>query len=172
MNLTIPEPSLVLLIGPSGSGKTTFAARHFLPTEVVSSDLCRRLVWDDDNNMEATPAAFRVLRSIARERLRLGRMVVIDATNVRPASRKPLVALARKHHRPAIAIAFELPLELCLARNRARVGRSVPDDVVRRQHAEMARSLGGLEVEGFQSTHIVTSADAVDSAVIVRAQAI
>ena len=38
MRLTIPDYCLVVLIGASGSGKSTFAARHFLPTEVVSSD--------------------------------------------------------------------------------------------------------------------------------------
>ncbi len=41
MPFSIPNLSLVVLIGPSGSGKSTFARKHFLPTEVLSSD-CRR----------------------------------------------------------------------------------------------------------------------------------
>jgi protein phosphatase len=54
VKITVPELSLVLLIGPSGSGKSTFAANHFLPTEVLSSDFCRGLVSDDENDQAAT----------------------------------------------------------------------------------------------------------------------
>ena len=74
MNLTIPELSLVVLIGPSGSGKSTFAAKHFLPTEVLSSDVCRGLVSDDPNNQAVTKQAFQVLQHIAGLRLALGRL--------------------------------------------------------------------------------------------------
>src|SRR3954449_11469332 len=54
VNLTVPELSLVVLIGPSGSGKSTFARKHFLPCEVLSSDYCRYLVSDDENDQAAT----------------------------------------------------------------------------------------------------------------------
>jgi protein phosphatase len=167
VNLAIPDNALVVLIGPSGAGKSTFAARHFAPTDVVSSDFCRALVSGDENNMAATPAAFRVLHAIGKERLKLGRLAVIDATSVRPVSRKPLVALARKHHRPSVAIAFELPLELCLARNRDRPGRTVPDAVVIRQHDQMVRSQAGLQTEGFDRIYLLDSAESLDSAVVV-----
>jgi len=169
VNLAIPDNALVVLIGPSGAGKSSFAARHFAPTEVVSSDFCRALVSGDESNVAATPAAFRVLHAIARERLKLGRLVVLDATSVRPVSRKPLVALARKHRRPSVAIALELPLELCLARNRDRAGRRVPDAVVVRQHDQMVRSQPGLHEEGFDRVYILDSAESVDSAVVVQA---
>src|SRR5712671_8007400 len=109
MNLTIPELSLVVLIGPSGSGKSTFAAKHFLPTEVISSDFCRAMVSDDENDMAATAAAFRVLHSIAGERLRSGRIVVVDATSVQVEARKSLVSLARDHDCLVVAIVFDIP---------------------------------------------------------------
>lgn len=51
MILHLSELSLVLLIGPSGSGKTTFAHRHFLPTEIVSSGTCRAMVCDDEGDL-------------------------------------------------------------------------------------------------------------------------
>lgn len=54
MNITVPALSLVVLIGPSGSGKSTFAGKHFQPTEVLSSDYCRGLVSDDENDQDAT----------------------------------------------------------------------------------------------------------------------
>ncbi len=98
MNLTIPELSLVVVIGPSGSGKSTFARKHFLPSEVLSSDYCRYLVSDDDNNQAATNDAFAVLHFIAAKRLAAAKLTVVDATNVQPEARKPLIALAREYH--------------------------------------------------------------------------
>jgi protein phosphatase len=95
VNITIPELSLVVLIGPSGCGKSSFASAHFKATEVLSSDYCRGLVSDDENNQGATKEAFEVLHFIARKRLAAGRLAVVDATNVQPESRKPLVELAR-----------------------------------------------------------------------------
>ena len=65
MKITIPELSYVVLIGPSGAGKSTFAARHFKPTEILSSDRCRGLVSDNENDQAATKDAFDVLHYIA-----------------------------------------------------------------------------------------------------------
>ena len=98
---TVPELSLVVLIGASGSGKSTFARRHFRPTEVLSSDACRGLVADDENDQARHRDAFDVLHFIAAKRLAAGRLTVVDATNVQPEARQPLVALAREHHVPA-----------------------------------------------------------------------
>src|SRR5438034_2921720 len=95
MRITIPELSLVLLIGASGSGKSTFAHQHFKLTEVLSSDFCRGLISDDENDQSATKDAFEVLHFVAAKRLAAGKMTVIDATNVQAEARKPLIALAR-----------------------------------------------------------------------------
>ena len=97
MELSIPELSLVVLIGVTGSGKSTFARPHFRPTEVISSDFCRGLVADDENDQSATAAAFEVLQFIAGQRLEAGRLTVIDATNVQPEARRELVMLAREY---------------------------------------------------------------------------
>lgn len=169
MNLSIPDPALVILIGASGSGKSTFAARNFRPTEVISSDKCRALVSDDENNQSATPAAFRLVHAIARERLRAGRLTVVDATNVRSESRKPLVAMARKRNVPVLAIVFNLPEDVCLQQNGNRSHRSLPADVIHRQYVQMQRSLPGLAGEGFDRVHILDSAVAAESVVIDRA---
>src|SRR6266481_2075250 len=98
MNITLPELSLVVLIGASGSGKSTFARKHFKPTEILSSDFCRGLIADDENDQAATTDAFDVLHYIAGKRLAAGRLTVIDATNVEPQARRPLVELARRYH--------------------------------------------------------------------------
>ncbi|HLJ86737.1 MAG TPA: AAA family ATPase, partial [Candidatus Angelobacter sp.] len=113
MNISIPELSLVVLIGPSGCGKSSFARKHFKPTEVLSSDFCRGLVSDDENDQSATNDAFDVFHYIARKRLASGRLTVLDATNVQPESRKPLVALAREFHVLPVAIVLNMPEKLC-----------------------------------------------------------
>ena len=87
MNVEIPDFSLVVLIGSTGSGKSTFAAKHFLPTEVISSDYCRGLVADDETDQSISVDAFDLVREIAGKRLKHRKLAVIDATNVRAAER-------------------------------------------------------------------------------------
>src|SRR5689334_7120095 len=123
MRITIPELSLVVLIGPSGSGKSTFARKHFKPTEVLSSDFCRALVSDDENDQAATKDAFEVLHFNGAKRLDAGKLVATVATNVQPEARKPLVALAREHHCLPVAIVLNLSEKLCRERNRPRENR-------------------------------------------------
>ncbi len=91
MKLTIPDFCLVALVGTSGSGKSTFAARHFKPTEIVSSDRARGLVDDDENSHDATDDAFKLVHFIAETRLKRRKLAVIDATNVRQEDRARLV---------------------------------------------------------------------------------
>src|SRR3954451_12687847 len=123
MKVTIPELSLVALVGASGSGKSTFARRHFRGTQVLSSDFCRGLVADDENDQSATPAAFDLLHHIAGVRLAGGRLTVVDATNVKREDRASLVALAREHDVLPVAIVLDVPESECLARNAARPER-------------------------------------------------
>src|SRR5262249_35483200 len=158
LRLTVPEPSLIVLMGASGSGKSTFAAKHFRPTEVVSSDKLRGLVSDDESDLTATDAAFEGLHLIVSKRLELGKLTVVDATSVELTARQPLLELAWKTGVQPVAIVFDLPEELCLERNAARPDRQVRADVIRRQLAELRRSLGGLEREGF-TVHMLQSPD-------------
>ncbi len=168
MKLTFPDLSLVVLIGASGSGKSTFARAHFLPTETISSDACRALVSDDENNQAATKDAFDVLHVIAAKRLAAGRLTVVDATNVQAEARRPLVALARQYHCLPVAIVFDLPEGVCQERNRARPDRDFGPHVVRRQSADLRRSLRGLQREGFRHVFTLSSPDEVAAATIER----
>jgi len=166
MKLTVPELSLVLLVGPSGCGKSTFARQHFKPTEVLSSDYCRGLVSDDENDQTSTKEAFEVLHFIARKRLAAGRLTVIDATNVQPDSRKPLIALAREFHVLPIAMVFAE--RLCQDRNRNRPNRDFGPHVVRNQAQQLRRSLRGLEREGFRGVHVFKSPEELEGLEIER----
>jgi protein phosphatase len=168
-SLTIPERSLVLLLGASGSGKSTFARKHFRPSEVLSSDYCRYLVSDDENNQAATNDAFEVLRFIASKRLAGAKLTVIDATNVQPESRKPLIALAIQFNFVPVAIAFDVPERLCFERNRQRTDRILDEQVIRNQLQDLHGSFEGLEREGFGQVHILDRPDQIESVLIERA---
>jgi protein phosphatase len=168
MHITIPKLSLVVLIGPSGAGKSTFARKHFLPTEILSSDACRAMVSDDENNQAVTKEAFEILHFVAAKRLALGRLTVIDATNVQPEARKPLVQLARQYHCLPVAIVLNLPEKLCQERNRSRDERNFGPHVVRQQVSQLRRSLRGLGREGFRHVFVLESPEGVDSATVER----
>ena len=168
MKLEIPELCLVALVGPSGSGKSTFAARHFKPTEVVSSDACRAMVADDPNDQAATPEAFSLLNYIASTRLRTGRLTVVDATSVQPQARRSLVELAREHDCLPVAIVLNMPESLCLARNRERDDRNFGSHVVRQQAQQLRRSIRGLRREGFRYVYVLDTPEEVEAAGIRR----
>jgi polynucleotide kinase-phosphatase len=168
VKLTIPELCLVVLVGPSGCGKSTFARRHFKVTEVISSDFCRGLVSDDENNQEATNDAFDVLQYVAGKRLGRGLLTVIDATNVQEEARRPLVELAREHDVLPVSIVLKLPEEVCHERNRQRPDRSFGPHVVRNQNMQLRRSLRGLEREGFRYVHVLSTAEEVERVEIER----
>ena len=168
MTLTIPELSLVVLVGPSGCGKSTFARAHFGPFEVLSSDFCRGLVSNDENDQSATKAAFEVLHVIAAKRLERGLLTVVDATNVQPEARKPLVELARRYHVLPVAIVLDLPERVCEARNRERADRNFGGHVIRQQRSQLQKSLRFLQKEGFRHVHVLRSEEDVAAVTIER----
>ncbi|MFD0265940.1 polynucleotide kinase-phosphatase [Streptomyces sp. NPDC127106] len=166
--LPVTDLSLVVLIGATGSGKSTFARRHFKPTEVISSDHCRGLVSDDENDQSASKDAFDVLHYVAGKRLAAGRLTVIDATSVQQEARRQLVRLAREHDVLPIAIVLDLPEQVCAERNAARPDRAhLPRHVIQRHRRELRRSLRGLEREGFRKVHVLRSVEEVENAEVV-----
>lgn len=168
MQISLPSLSLIALIGPSGSGKSTFARKHFLPTEVLSSDICRAMVSDDENNQSVTREAFDLLHTIGSKRLALAKLTVVDATNVQPEARKSLVALAREYHAVPVAIVFNLPEKICHERNRNRPDRDFGSHVIRMQLSQLRRSLRNLKREGFRYVFEFRSVDEVDAATLER----
>ncbi|MGW4272160.1 polynucleotide kinase-phosphatase [Streptomyces seoulensis] len=166
--LPVTDLSLVVLVGASGSGKSTFARRHFRPTEVISSDFCRGLVSDDENDQSASRDAFDVLHYIAGKRLAAGRRTVVDATSVQSDSRKQLIELARRHDVLPIAIVLDVPEEVCAERNAARADRAgLPRRVIQRHVRELRRSVRHLEREGFRKVHVLRGAAEVAAATVV-----
>ena len=168
MKLTVPELSLIVLIGSSGSGKSTFAKKHFKPTEVISSDFCRGLVSDDENDQTVTNIAFEVLHYIVSKRLQLGKLTVVDATNVQEAARKPLVQLARDYHCLPVAVVFNLPEKVCQERNKNRTDRQVEEYVIRNHTRQLKKSIKGLKREGFRYVYVLNSPQEVEEALFER----
>ncbi|MGH3625126.1 MAG: polynucleotide kinase-phosphatase [Sciscionella sp.] len=167
MSLIIPDMSLVVLVGASGSGKSSFAREHFAPTQVLSSDMFRGLVADDENDQSASAEAFDALHYVAVKRLAAGRLTVVDATNVQRGSRAELIRLAREHDVLPTAIVLDLPVSVCVARNAGRADRNFGAHVVRRQQEELRRSLKSLQREGFRRVHVLRSEQDVAEAEIV-----
>jgi len=166
--IEIPEFALVLLIGASGTGKSSFAAKHFLGTEVVSSDRARGWVADDESDQAATADAFAIVHEIVERRLKNRRFTVVDATNVQPESRKGLLALARKWHALGVGIVFDLPEKVAVERNALRPDRQFGAGPVRRQMQSLRRSMRGLQREGLRYVHILRSPEEVDAVTISR----
>ncbi len=172
VDIDIADPSLVVLVGAAGAGKSTFAARHFAPDEILSSDRFRAMVSGDEANQAATKAAFAALHAVLERRLADGRLTVIDATSVEPSARRALSARAAAAGIPTTAIVLDLPAATVIARNAARPARVVDMDVVRRQLHRLRASLDGpdpaIEREGFASIVILRDPLEVDRVRIRR----
>ncbi|MEI9815179.1 MAG: ATP-binding protein [Acidobacteriota bacterium] len=160
----IPRPAMVLLVGVSGSGKSTFARKHFRKTEVLSSDVCRALLTDDEADQSATAAAFELLHWIAEQRLKRGKLVVVDATNVQAWARATLLKVAERCGAPAVAVVFDLPLAVSEARNRARKGRVVDAEVLAKQAADLAQSREELGAEGYAAVYMLGALEEIEGA--------
>jgi predicted kinase len=166
--IVIREPSLVVLVGTTGAGKSTFAQRQFRPTEVLSSDVFRGLVADDESDQAASADAFDAIHFVAGKRLASGRLTVIDATNVHPESRAEWVALARRHRVPAVAIVLDVAPRISRQRNRARQDRCIEPRVVASQRSALTRSLGAIRSEGFRDVFVLRGPEEVEAAFIER----
>jgi len=170
--IALPDPCLVVLVGAAGSGKSTFAARHFDPSEVLSSDAYRAMIGGDEADQSVTRAAFGRLHRDLGRRLADGRLTVVDATNVERSARRPLLKRAGAAGLDAVAIVLDLPSTVVLARNQARVGRVVVPEVVERHLGRVRVAVdaasGGIHADGFAAVFVLRDPLEVDSATIVR----
>jgi predicted kinase len=171
--IDLPEPCLVVLVGAAGSGKSTLAARLFDPEQILSSDAHRALLTGDEADQRVTRRAFAILHRRLGRRMADRQTTVVDATNVTSFARRSLVRRAAAHDVPAIAIVLDLAPTLILARNATRPGRIVPEEAVRRQLADLARSIrrGALEADGFGALHFRRTAAELDGLAVRRGPA-
>jgi len=135
---------LVITVGLPGSGKTTYLAK--LGVNAISSDEVRRLIADDPTNQSMNARIFAAIRYLVRQRIAAGRPVTyVDATHLTRWERRPYVQLAERYGCKLEALYFDVPVEVCMRRNRRR-RRIVPDEAIQR----MARRLQPpTKAEGF-----------------------
>ena len=164
----IPELCVVALIGGTSSGKSSFAARHFRPTEVLSSDFFRGMITDDENDQSVSAEAFDLLYYAANKRLNHKKLTVIDATNLQQSARQQVVELARNQDVHAVAIVLNPPEAVMLERNKARADRNLPERVILQHRNALRKSIRGLKREGFRYVYVLDTVEQIDNAEIVR----
>ena len=165
--LTLPDPSLILLLGAAGAGKSTFARRHFLPTEIISSDQCRALICDDENNQALNAEAFELLHHLTRLRLASRKLTVIDATNLQGMAREPLLRMAQIANVPSVAIVLNVSATRCARQNQQRATRVVPDEILAQHQQELGVARARLPHEGYATIYELGEAE-LNRAVIER----
>jgi predicted kinase len=157
--IRLVRPSVVVLCGPAACGKSTFAARHFRPTQVISSDHCRALVCDDEQDQRFQAQAFALLHFIVEQRLSLNRLCVVDSTALAPHARRTLIGLVRRHRVPCVLLGFEIPLPTCVIRDQARgqqpQGRAVGRAAIERQYHMFDEAKSALAQEGFDQIEMI-----------------
>jgi protein phosphatase len=170
VRLTIPDPSLVLLVGPSGAGKSTFAQTHFRPTEILSSDGLRAILAGDPNDQAASGEAFHVLALLLNGRLKRRLLTVVDATNLRQSSRRRWLGQAARYGIPTVAIAFDLSDQLFETHNTLRPDRRVETEVIRDQADRMGQAMADLPGEGYAQMYVLRQPPAMGDLVVERSR--
>ncbi len=145
-----PKGYVVLAIGMPGSGKTTWFRRRGVTP--LSSDLLRNILFDDVEEQRYQGLVFSTLRSLLRARL-IARMPwnYVDATNLSIHERRQWIKMAKSFGYEVQAVFFDVPLEVCLARNAQRE-RSVSEDVMRKMAEKLKPP---VFEEGFEKITVV-----------------
>ncbi len=145
-----PKGYVVLAIGLPGSGKTTWFGRRGITP--LSSDLLRNILFDDVEEQRYQGLVFSTLRSLLRARL-ISKMPMnyVDATNLSTHERRQWIKMSKSFGYEVQAVFFDVPLEVCLERNRQR-DRSVSEEVMRKMAEKLKPP---VFEEGFEKITVV-----------------
>jgi len=156
--LRFEKNSLIVLCGPAGSGKSYFARKFFRPSQIVSSDHCRKMISDSPANQRVSPEAFELMDKIVEFRLKYNRLTVADATHLVAEYRRTMIDLARKYDRPVYIVVFDTDRELCEKNNAARA-RKVEAEVLAAHQDKFCLAKEQIQSEPYQAVYILTPAE-------------
>lgn len=183
MKITIPYAGLILFVGASNSGKTTLLnkwvdEKKIRQSEVISSDEYRVIVsdqdymtWADrpkdeadvmfDDYQKISAEAFDMMDHIVEARCRLNKVTFIDATHIHPNDRKKYIALAKKHHVPAVAIVLDVAQSVLLERDEQRENPRGKRRV-KQQFQHLKREKRFIKKEGFTSVYVSEASEEIE----------
>ncbi len=160
--LILPHRTLLVLCGPAGSGKSTFAqqivTRHrnigFQTTMIVSSDLCRALICDDEANQQVNRDTFDLFYYIIGKRMYQNRFTIADSTALLPDARQRLLDLAQRHHYSKHLFIFNVSFETCMQRDQQRK-RKVGEQVIAYHIGLLKQALVDVQGENWDSVSLL-----------------
>jgi predicted kinase len=173
--IIVPQRSLVVLSGPAGAGKSTFALRvvqshndeGFRSTMIVSSDQCRAMVSDDENNQQANRDIFDLFHYIIFKRMLQNRFTIADSTALQSEARHRLLSLAARHSYHTCLLIFNIPPEICAYRDKQR-HRLVGEQVITFHNGLLQRVIQEAPGEGWDQVHILRDEDLSAQIEIIR----
>jgi predicted kinase len=160
--LELPRRTLLVLCGAAGCGKSTFA-RNFVTayaslglrtTSIISSDDCRAIICDDENNQLVSRDSFELFHFIIHKRMQQGVFTIADSTALKANARYPLLDLAQRHHYTACLLIFDVPMVQCVERDQQRP-RSVGASVIAYHYNLLQQALRDVPHEGWQQIRIL-----------------
>ncbi len=160
--IILPQRTLLVLCGSAGAGKSTFAQKlieahkepGFQPTMIVSSDHCRALVCDDENNQQVNRDSFDLFYYIIHKRMFHGRFTIADSTALKPEARLRLLELAQRHRYHQCLLIFNTPPLVCLQRDQGR-HRFVGEQVIAYHTGLLQQTLLDAPNEGWEQIHVL-----------------
>jgi predicted kinase len=166
LSLKVPQQTLLVLSGPTGAGKSTFARKvvethrllDFKPTMIISSDDCRALVCDDETNQQVNRDTFDLFYYIINKRMFQKRFTIADSTALYADARRKLLELAHQHHYYTCLLIFNIPLALCVQRDRQRE-RLVGEKVIAYHMGLLQRAINDAPNEGWDQIHMLGEQD-------------
>ncbi len=160
--LTVPPRTLLVLCGPAGSGKSTFAEKlvethqhlGFKPTMIVSSDTCRAIVCDDENNQQANRDAFDLFHFTLHKRMLQSRFTIADSTALQTHARLRLLEVAQRHNYFTSLLIFNISPATCAQRDKGRA-RMVGESVITYHAGLLQQTIIDAPTEGWHQIHVL-----------------
>jgi predicted kinase len=161
--ITLPQRTLLVLCGSAGCGKSTFASQvlkqqrpPLQPTAIVSSDHCRAIICDDENNQQVNRDTFDLFYYIIHKRMFQNRFTIADSTALQLETRQRLLGLGKRHYYTTCILIFNIEEQLCIQRDSQRQ-RTVGPQVIAYHSGLLQEAMREIPGEGWDQVHVLTA---------------